>query len=612
LVTQRQPKPLWVEEHTAQISPERRAEIEKQFRDDSLGSLDVISGSTTFELGVDLGTINAIFMANLPPEVSNYRQRAGRAGRRPGMMPFILSYVRERPHDKYFWSDVRNFIGGPLRVPWLAPPSREIILRHSNAVIFARLLELYGQASALAGPASGQFASFCLNPAQRSRLRAEGAQAASELARSLRSVLSINPGLNLTAQECVNQYFRVVDFTNSRYFASRSEEGAINVFSDYGILPSYSFPLYVDELVLYQKPRTEPPRRDLKLQRDRRIAISEYFPGRLVEADKWVLESVGVRNGYDERIFGFCPTCHRISANAAIAPCETAECGGQYRVCRVVIPRGGFLGQVPRRPPSLDPALLELQTSEVIFDPAADPPPPMEERGRLLSAARQSAAQMTEARMRMFSPRPAFQGGLELVESLETDVADPGHAQSACLVLPSKASPGGRGQTREYYLMHEFTTDILRLQFAGAVEPTLLGARDLQDLLRSADQEERAKARTVFLYTLGQALATGAARHLQIDPAELEFTLRFIPGDAALKTEFILFDTAPGGAGYASQCFEKQELEAVFHRALQALSCNCGDSCYDCLRSYRNQWMHARLNRSYVRDGLTSFVNVNF
>ena len=183
LVTERQPKPLWVKEHTAQISPRRRAEIEKEFRDDSLGSLDVISGSTTFELGVDLGTINAIFLANLPPQVSNYRQRAGRAGRRPGMMPFIISYVRERPHDN-IWSDVRSFIGGPLRVPWLASPSREIILRHSNALIFARMLELYGQTSALQGPPCGQFASFCLNPAQRSRAKADGAR-----------VLAILPGL---------------------------------------------------------------------------------------------------------------------------------------------------------------------------------------------------------------------------------------------------------------------------------------------------------------------------------------------------------------------------------------------------------------------------------
>jgi hypothetical protein len=160
--------------------------------------------------------------------------------------------------------------------------------------------------------------------------------------------------------------------------------------------------------------------------------------------------------------------------------------------------------------------------------------------------------------------------------------------------------------------MHEFTTDILRLQFTSAAEGTLLSAGPLQDDLKSADQDERAKARTIFLYTLGQALTTGAARHLQIDPAELEFTLRFIPGDVALKTELIVFDTAPGGAGNASKCFEEEELRGVFRQALDVLSCRCGDSCYDCLRSYGNQWMHARLNRQYVLPGLKSFIDVNW
>lgn len=614
LITARKPKPLWVEEHTAQISPARRAEIEREFRDDSPGSLDVVSGSTTFELGVDLGTINAVFLANLPPEISNYRQRAGRAGRRPGMMPFILSYVRERPHDKYFWSNVRDFIGGPLRAPWLSPPSREIVLRHTNAVICARLLEVYNQTSGLQGPPCGQFAAFCLNQAQRSKLRAEAGISGSHLTGSLRSVLRINPLLGVNPPDCVEHFLRTVDFNNSRYFGPRSDEGSINVFCDYAILPSYSFPIYVDELVLYQRPRTERPRRDLKLQRDRKIALREYFPGRTIEADKWVLESVGLRNGYEEQVFAFCSACRRISKTAPAGACATEGCSGQYRACRAVIPKGGFLGQVLQRPAAPDLALFELQTSEVIFDPASDPPPPLDRRGHFLLVASQSAARMTEARMRMFSPRPASENGLELAQSGEVDVAEPSKLPSTCLLMPGKAAGGNRAQPKEYYLMHEFTTDILRLQFSSTAEKILSSSRELQAMIETTDPEERQKARTILLYTLGQALTTGAARHLRVDPAELDFTLRFVPGDVALKTEFIIFDTAPGGAGYASKCFDGSELKSAFKEALLVLNCHnkCGDSCYDCLRTYGNQWMHARLNRKFAREGLEGFINTNW
>ncbi len=162
--------------------------------------------------------------------------------------------------------------------------------------------------------------------------------------------------------------------------------------------------------------------------------------------------------------------------------------------------------------------------------------------------------------------------------------------------------------------MHEFTTDILRLQFMSTAEKILLSAQELQRMLATTDSEQHQKARTIFLYTLGQALTTGAARHLQSDPAELDFTLRFVPGEVALKTEFIIFDTAPGGAGYASKCFDDAELKSVFKEALRVIECNsnCGDSCYDCLRAYGNQWMHARLNRKFVRDGLEAFINANW
>ena len=65
---------------------------------------------------------------------------------------------------------------------------------------------------------------------------------------------------------------------------------------------------------------------------------------------------------------------------------------------------------------------------------------------------------------------------------------------------------------------------------------------------------------------------------------------------------------APGGAGYGSRCFEEAELRGVLGKALRILSCDrCQDSCCDCLRPYTNQWLHARLNRLFVRDGLDRF-----
>ena len=209
--------------------------------------------------------------------------------------------------------------------------------------------------------------------------------------------------------------------------------------------------------------------------------------------------------------------------------------------------------------------------------------------------------------MRMLSPRPIIKTGLEMLESMETDVALGNQTPTGCLVLPEKAATPRSNQPRQYYLMHEFTTDILRLQFSPDSDTLLLTGRKFQEAMASGQPDEREKAMTIFRYTLGQALTTGAALQLKIDPVELDFTLKFLPQGALLITEFIIFDTAPGGAGYASKCFESSELRATFEKALEVLSCSCGDSCYGCLRSYSNQWMHARLNHDFVRDGSGSF-----
>jgi len=128
----------------------------------------------------------------------------------------------------------------------------------------------------------------------------------------------------------------------------------------------------------------------------------------------------------------------------------------------------------------------------------------------------------------------------------------------------------------------------------------------------TVDDAEKRKADSVWLYTFTQALAVGGSRLLQIDPREIAFTFRSASSDTLFKREAILFDTAPGGAGYCDQLFG--DLRALFQAAADVLECreHCGDSCYACLRSFDNQPFHSRLNRFFVLDGLKNFVVKNW
>jgi len=122
--------PVRIEEHTAQLSKEKGAAYQKAF---SSGKINVLSCSTTFEMGVDLGDLACVFLSNLPPSVANYRQRAGRAGRRPGSAAYVLSFVGETPHEKYYFDRVPELLFGRVQTPKIYLENHLFRARHLRA-----------------------------------------------------------------------------------------------------------------------------------------------------------------------------------------------------------------------------------------------------------------------------------------------------------------------------------------------------------------------------------------------------------------------------------------------------------------------------------------------
>jgi hypothetical protein len=79
-------------------------------------------------------------------------------------------------------------------------------------------------------------------------------------------------------------------------------------------------------------------------------------------------------------------------------------------------------------------------------------------------------------------------------------------------------------------------------------------------------------------------------------------------GREGLKAEIFLYDTLPGGAGFASQLVEGGM--ELFQRALKLVkTCpeNCDASCYRCVRSFKNKFEHRLLDR-HVGAELLEFL----
>ncbi len=108
---------LRTEEHTAQLSSNLGQETQEAFQ---CGQVNVLCCSTTFEMGIDIGSLQAIVLRNVPPSTINYIQRAGRTGRRHDAVAFVLTFCQRSPHDQHFYENPTEIIAGAIAATWLA------------------------------------------------------------------------------------------------------------------------------------------------------------------------------------------------------------------------------------------------------------------------------------------------------------------------------------------------------------------------------------------------------------------------------------------------------------------------------------------------------------
>jgi Lhr-like helicase len=152
------PMALIAAEHTAQLNTAQADEVfskaeehELLFQDVDLGpdetgrerpAIDVLSCTTTMEVGIDIGTLSGVSLRNMPPARANYQQRAGRAGRRGNAVATVTAFGSADSHDEHYFTHPDQMIRGAVDDPTLTLDNPEIARRH----VTAYLLQRYHQA----------------------------------------------------------------------------------------------------------------------------------------------------------------------------------------------------------------------------------------------------------------------------------------------------------------------------------------------------------------------------------------------------------------------------------------------------------------------------------
>jgi DEAD/DEAH box helicase domain-containing protein len=112
--------------------PRERREIERRLRE---GEIRAVVATNALELGIDIGSLDAVVMAGYPGTIASSWQRAGRAGRRQGTSAAVL-VASSAPLDQYIVEHPDYFFGRSPEHAYINPENLEILLAHIKCAAF--------------------------------------------------------------------------------------------------------------------------------------------------------------------------------------------------------------------------------------------------------------------------------------------------------------------------------------------------------------------------------------------------------------------------------------------------------------------------------------------
>lgn len=658
----RAPMALIAAEHTAQLNAAQAEDVfstaeehELLFQDVDLGpedtglerpAIDVLSCTTTMEVGIDIGTLSGVSLRNMPPARANYQQRAGRAGRRGNVIATVTAFGSADSHDEHYFGHPDLMIRGSVDDPTLTLDNSEIARRHITAYLLqryhhSRLPEIKPEAQPHLFAVLGTVSNFknsneILNRADfENWLRSNQTSLRTDVDAWLPTEIGIvdrQQLLNTLIEDTLHPLDDAIEYDSSNSDSTEvegnpsTEEPSLELQEEQGeegpgrdpasenlldrllykgVLPRYAFPTDVATFHVFDQEQSTYYRPAFRFTPSQGlpVALSQYAPGKEVWIKNKLWSSGAIyspmlkeryRAWQARRLYYECRYCRYAQA----VPIEYGE-RGERKNCNAC---GGEASFGPARYWLRPPGFAHPVTREEGTSPDDQPVRSYATRAKLTMHTPTDQAKWTSLNdhIRVYYTREHLlvtnRGPREkgytyctkcgLIEPTVLREGEVGAAHRKPYPDPRDGNCRGGGVTKGLVLGTDFISDVLLVSIR--VNPPLT----LRPGLLSTD---------VALRTISEGLIKAACERLELESNELQAEYRpalTTAGREGREAEIYLYDTLAGGAGFARRVGKLGLV--VFEEALRNLEIcpeKCDRSCYRCLRSYKNKFDHDQLDR---------------